>query len=289
MLTAVGCRGNFAPASLLTGLRVLAVRANPPEVPPGQTSTLDALVSDTAPDDGGTITYDWRVCNDAPIIGMGNVNPTCVTSLDAGVLMPVSSAATAMVTMPNVAPTALGLPDDSDGFYLPVILRVALGPEEVIAAYRLRYGIGHGVAPNQNPMLSTIEEVDPKLDDTPDAGAGLATTTVVGPGDMPTITVSRGATLRASFAAGSAETYPILTGVNQVSMTTEILTASWYSTQGHFSNPVTGVPKPLTKWEFNKFTSTTIPPSGMVIPLYIVARDERGGTDFTVRNFLLLP
>ncbi len=292
-LLLAGFRNKFAPAALHTGLRGLAVRANPPEVPPGQTATLDTLVTEEPPDDGGTISYDWRICEEAPVLGEGNINPDCVTLLDAGVVTaPISDLPTAQVTMPSVAPTTLGLPDASDGFYLPVIVRVGLGNENIIVAYRLRYGLGKAlgvpVPPNNNPAIASVEQVANKLTNEPDAGVGQSTTVVLDPAGMPTVHAADTVSLRVTFAPGSAETYPILSAENQITTTTETLSVRWYTPVGQFDNPITGEPFPVTNWTFDKY-ATNIPAEGEIVPVYIVARDERGGVDFTVRHFLLMP
>ncbi len=65
-----GCLSDFDPPSKLDRLRILAIRAEPPEIAPFQSTTLDALV--WVPGDGddgpvwGTdlaeVTYSWRAC-----------------------------------------------------------------------------------------------------------------------------------------------------------------------------------------------------------------------------------
>ena len=60
-LALAGCSIDLPPASRIDKLRLLAVRAEPPEVSPGQTSTFDTLVAFPPVDsDGGTspsVTY----------------------------------------------------------------------------------------------------------------------------------------------------------------------------------------------------------------------------------------
>jgi len=54
-----GCLDDLPSPTLVDDLRVLAVRAEPPEVGPGTTVALDALVVDPA---GREITYAWYAC-----------------------------------------------------------------------------------------------------------------------------------------------------------------------------------------------------------------------------------
>lgn len=56
---ALACQPEFPPKSELAGLRVLAIRAEPPEIAPGATSQLTALAVDPF---GRPIRYRWRAC-----------------------------------------------------------------------------------------------------------------------------------------------------------------------------------------------------------------------------------
>jgi len=62
LLAVAGCKPDFGtPASLVTERRILAVRAEPPEVRPTETATFTALV--VSPD--GTVAspaIDWALC-----------------------------------------------------------------------------------------------------------------------------------------------------------------------------------------------------------------------------------
>ena len=66
-----GCLDDFEPASRLSSLRILAIRATEPEARPGETLQLDALVFEppgaSAPPEGTSegarvAHYEWRVC-----------------------------------------------------------------------------------------------------------------------------------------------------------------------------------------------------------------------------------
>jgi hypothetical protein len=89
-------------------------------------------------------------------------------------------------------------------------------------------------------------------------------------------------TLRAIFASGSAETYQVaLPG--QTRTVIELLNASWYATAGSWSEQVTGEAKPDTVWT----ADIHLPPVGSLIDVWVVGRDERGGTDFLHRVLVL--
>jgi hypothetical protein len=66
-LAVLACGGELPPQSRVDKLRLLAVRAEPPDVRPGQTAVLDALAVLPPPDvpDGGTasqVSYLWLAC-----------------------------------------------------------------------------------------------------------------------------------------------------------------------------------------------------------------------------------
>ncbi|MBI2377142.1 MAG: hypothetical protein HYV07_24285 [Deltaproteobacteria bacterium] len=56
---ALACTSDLLPASVITRTRIVAVRADPPELAPSGTSRLDALVVDP---DGGTHAFAWYAC-----------------------------------------------------------------------------------------------------------------------------------------------------------------------------------------------------------------------------------
>ena len=65
---AAGCSGDLPKSDVVDKLRVLAVRASPPEIRPGQTSVLDALVVQPplAPDAAAPRpSYLWLACTEA--------------------------------------------------------------------------------------------------------------------------------------------------------------------------------------------------------------------------------
>jgi hypothetical protein len=61
------------------------------------------------------------------------------------------------------------------------------------------------------------------------------------------------------------------------------LNATWYATAGSWSELITGEAKPDTVWTVD----IHVPPPGSVIDVWVVGRDERGGSDFLHRAFVL--
>src|SRR5947207_408625 len=89
---------DFAPASYVSGLRVLAVRAAPPEVAPGQTTTLTVLSVDT---EGQAVTLRWFRCLARPLASEP-IAEDCVTGADPTQLMPAGESSPLTYTMPEV-------------------------------------------------------------------------------------------------------------------------------------------------------------------------------------------
>ena len=274
----VGCSSNDDPASYVTGLRVLAIKAEPPEAPVGGTSTLTALAIDTA---GTPIDISWAQCLDPPLSGQ-SLNPDCITNDSADYLRPVGSGLSVMTTMPMIDPTHLGRPDASGGVYLPLIARIVSGTDSLTATHLLR--LGRGASPNHNPSLSGLFQVT----DAGDGGAGQ----VVSLDDAMPLVVHAGdeITLRATFMPGSAESYQVEDGDPSTTpprTLTETLSVSWFSTAGDFSAASSGADVPDTILHLKQTRngpSLHVPASGSSIDLWVVARDERGGADYLHRS-----
>jgi hypothetical protein len=276
--TVAGCRPDFDPASYIGKLRLLAVVATPPNPGNGETSTLAAHYFDPM---GQKVAISWDVCLLPPTPSTGAINPDCIAS-DMGVpRMPLPPGDTTTVTMPTFAsvPAALaqlGLPDGSNGVYLPVRLSLTAGDRQLTALYRLRWHADIDAnPPNNNPVLDGIFQV-------PVADAGMDQQLRIDDAATPAPVVEVRAHdkiyLRATIQDGSSERYTVYdsfppTGPPRTVY--EKVKVSWYATAGSFSNDATGPEKPDTTWTLDKH----LPSSGTLVHLWTVAQDERGGTD----------
>lgn len=262
---AAACGTSFEKASLVQGLRVLAIKAEPAEVAPGQSTTLTALAVDTA---GRPLTLTWRACNEAPQLGLGAINPGCFDRDTAPYLLPLGSGSPLSAVIPAIDPQTFAPADASGGIYLPLRLDAQAGADKLSAAYRLR--LARGGTPNQNPQLADAQIV---------SASGVPTSLVENA--PPDVHPGQNVTLRAIFAPGSAETYQVVEPQTQT--VTELLSASWFATAGSWSELITGEAKPDTVWTLD----IHLPPPGSVIDVWVVGRDERGGSDFLHRAFVL--
>jgi len=274
-----GCGNQFDPASFVDKLRLLAVKAEPPDVAAGQMTMLTATPANPG---GSAPVITWDACLLPPPPATGeSVNQDCITLPEGdAMLVPFGQGATVPATMPMLDLTMVGLPDQTNGFYLPVRLKLDADGKELVAFYALRIFLGALTPnpPNQNPTLTGIFTV-------PSADAGAAdemplddaTPLVVHDGDE--------LALRAHVADGSDETYVVFDGDPRTTpprMVTEAIRISWYTTAGEFTDDVTGIAKPDTTLKLDKHQ----PPSGSTIDLWVVARDDRGGSDVVHRTLL---
>lgn len=258
-----GCQSfSDPPVSFVVGLRVLGIEAEPPQIAPGASTMVTALVVDT---DGGTPTSSWSQCNLPPFPGQ-TVNPDCVDGSAPSALQPIGDGLTIPFVMPQVTAASLGAPDATGGVYLPLVAAIDASPQALTAVYRLR--LADASPANTNPTIADVLSVDA-------AGAmsplDPTTPTPVEAGGVLSLTVT--------FVPGSAQSYTAADGT----VTTETLTTSWFCTAGNLSFEKTSATQPVTVLHLDQH----LPSAGAQIDLYAVARDERGGTDFAHRTLLL--
>ena len=279
VLVVAGCGNDFDPASFVDKLRLLAVKAEPPEVAFGQATTLTA----TAANPGGaapTITWDACLLPPPPATGQA-VNQDCIALPEGDPsLVPFGQGGSVAATMPMLSASMIGLPDQSNGFYLPVRVKLDTDAASLIAFYRLRIFLGplSPNPPNQNPSLTGIFTI-------PEADAGADEESPLDPTTPAPVMENYQLHLRAVVTPESAESYTVYDGDPRTTpprTVTETVRISWFTTAGHFSEEVTGVDKPDTTLILDKH----LPPSGSTIDLWVVARDDRGGSDVLHRTLL---
>jgi hypothetical protein len=300
LFAVAGCGNNFNPMSYVVGLRVLAVKAEPPELRPGEAAQLSALVvSELDPLDASLTptSYRWAICNlISPPNNSTQVNNDCLTDAGVPYLTDLGGAPTATVTMP--ANAAVSMPDSTLGVYLPIRLIVdgptadeSDTPGEIISFYRLR---DHDPAIlkalsllplNHNPTLTAIEQV-PKgwVDDMalPDGGAPGVGPTPLDDAAPPVVHEHDQIILRATFTADSAEKIPIIDPNNPTMpmFGDESLRVSWFTSAGSFSDEVTGLALPDTTLTLDDH----LPAGDGTVTVWAVAADGRGGVDWIART-----
>jgi hypothetical protein len=274
-----GCLAEFDPAAWVSGLRLLGVKAEPADVASGEMVTLSAT---TANPGGSAPTVQWDACLLPPPPGTGqSVNQDCIDLEGGDALVPFGTGDTVVATMPPVSLSMLGLPDQTNGFYLPVRVRLAADDKRLVGFYSLRIFLGP-LSPNprnQNPALTGIFVV-------PSADAGADMQTALDETMPPEIHRGEQIALRALVTPESTETYLVYDGdprTTEPRAVTEQIRVAWYTTAGTFSNNVTGNEKPDTTLTMDEHVPEA---SGTVVDLWVVARDERGGSDSLHRTLI---
>jgi hypothetical protein len=262
-----GCtKADLSDFSLVDGLRLLGIQAEPPEAAPGDEVKLTAWVVNTH---AGAVDVSWSLCL---LPSNGIANDACTDASSSG-LVALGSGETITMTVPDVDPAILGPQDASFGVYLPIVAHLRAPDDTTDGIYRLRTRVAvapgctltapysPGCVPNRNPSFSGIDPLGP------DTGPLVAHE-----GELWA--------LLAKYADGSDEEYKVPSV--DTPQVPERLTTQWFATAGSFPDlPVGGT-------AVQKFTlDRQLPPSGGAVDLWVVGHDERGGTGILHRGFIL--
>lgn len=286
-LNLVACEdAGFERSEEITKLRVLAIQVDPPELGPGDTGDVQALVVDP---EGRDVAYVWELCvvDDGP-----DAEYACALDEEGETLgVTLSSDATAQIPYDTIAgftggiaalcasletidlPEFATFPACDRGF--PVTLRLTAtvgdgqGANREVAVKRvllLREDIE--TEQNTNPTLSGL-----LVDGAPVAFGGQA---VVAPGEEPLA-------LQAVVAEDQAEQYE--DDDEEDGQNDEVLALRWFSTAGRIDRTQTFYARdgvPMVELQANEidFTKGIAVNSGTDVQMWLVLRDDRGGVDF---------
>lgn len=227
-------------------LRILAMRAEPPEVMPGGSAVLEALVADPL-GEGRVVSYAWGLCTPDPAAGVAScAEPGRTVALGLG------SAQT--ITIPADALDGLPPEVQEQGIDLFAVLSVSAevgadGEEARDDAFK-RVRVSTSTAPNRNPAIESLEA--------PTSGSGMEE-------EFP---------VTATPTAASLETYE-----GPVSTVTEEMRYTWLSSGGEldaavsYGAPSTGVGS--VNWTVEGAAT-----------LWVVLRDPRGGITWVSHDYL---
>jgi hypothetical protein len=235
------CGSSFAPVSLVTGLRLLAVRADPPELRPGESTELTALVVD--PKGGGReVSILWARCAPPGVLIdlLACQRSEYLTPLGSGPRLVVQAPADYLTTDPR------GTVEERILF---IVLWVQAGNES-IAAFKQVKVTSQDRPLNQNPRLGEVRAT------LPESEAALERTTP-------------GATVRllAAWDPTSAEDY-----LDDGAPKKEEMRLAWFATAGSLDRNTT-VDDPQNLW--------VAPFDRQTVQFWLVLRDGRNGTDWT--------
>lgn len=276
-LAAQGCGGDFTHSfNRVDELRLLAARAEPPEVTSGETTTVTALVVSPL---GAARPIEWAACALPAVPGEGPVNRRCLdedrsapwfVERGTGNPWPFTLRAESAAQLE----AALTYPDATGGYYLP--LRARLSDEAggtLDAVYRLRYARQPGPR-NTNPEIAAVELLD--------EAQGAPSWVSLDEGAPRAVAARSRVTLRARLAPGSAETYAARLADGSERQTGELPSLTWFTSAGDYDRSTTGDGS-----ENQLLLEAHLPAPGSAIDLWVVVRDERGGVGWTHRALTL--
>lgn len=298
VISAAGCGEDFAPYNRLTGLRVLAIRTEPPAPGPGETTTITPLVYTPGEGPDPTATLAWSWC---PFVGPSGAGYPCLVTEEQLRMLPGGGAGvpgfdlgagpTAQLQH-ALDPTLLAqlckgvegspeVPDCEGGFPVQVKLIVRTASDELVAVRTVRLRFDPATGPNTNPAIEGLAAL---IDD---AEQPL--------GDDPVLTLPRGVdtTIRAQVGEANAESYqgrkPDLTA----GTVRETLTFTWFVESGgtrdmyskFIENDV-----PLDRARENRWRPAKVKDyPGETSRLIVVVRDSRGGVGWRSAAVRLAP
>jgi hypothetical protein len=290
-----GCKPDFGtPASLVTERRILAVRAEPPEVRAGGSATFSALV--VSPDGTEAApTVSWGLCLTPKPLDENNIVSNACLAGD-GVMAVGAPGPSASATVPpnacalfgpdpppqmaNQPPLRPRDPDVTGGYYQPLRLSeadvtgfalervtctLALAGADLAVQYAMTYQANRN--PTLMPLSATVDGAAVGLDALP---AGRVVRFSVG------------------WPDDSAESFPVF-DLSAAALVThrESLRVSWFASAGSFEHEVTG------RGEDDTGTTTddswTAPTTAGPVHLWLVLRDSRGGIDFASYELHVTP
>ena len=287
-----GCSGpDFTPISRLDKTRVLALRAEPVNLRPGDATTLDLLVY-APPGSSNAITYTWSWC---PVLGSAADGYTCpFTDADVQALatqLGASEPPPALVFSHDAAPAFKNVfpaqslravcdngfgdfkPDCENGYPVRVKVTVENGSESVVATAIVRLPTDVSVASNLNPSIAGIDAMLEGQARSIDDSAQV---------ELPRLVNT---TVRARIDAAQSESFMGFDRDNQPAVVKERLVLSWYSEQGDLESTQTAYVDGLS--DFERLLENKLKPltkdddPADTARVVVVLRDNRGGVSWT--------
>jgi hypothetical protein len=297
---------------------VLAIRAEPAEAAPGTSVTYHALIA--SPSGEIAEPLDWAFCNErAPLASLASVSPHCLAASGPSIASFGDTSSSVVGTLPMsgcrvfgpevpamTQPTdPPGRPADADptgGYYQPVRVLSATSPvtiERTRIACGLASGSGddrvafmHRYRANTNPSLSllTIERADGtrvSIDPTMPMPVTVAASERV---TLHAAWIDCGADVDALPTSGcpGAEPYLVYDSVMLALIEArEAIRLSWYATAGELDVDRTGVI--ATDTTTSSSNVWTAPSTVGAASLWVVVRDDRGGTGWSRIDVTITP
>jgi len=282
------------PPYLVTDDTLLAVLGDPAEAKPGANVSYSFLLASP----GGTVSdanAAWDVCTTPKPPSVSNaVSSACTETPDPASTTPGQAFAAAIPSKAcslfgPIAPQAEAGkpavrprdPDSTGGYYVPVRVSLNASTGELLSGFafeRIQCNLASAPAlviqqynneylPNGAPRIAHADLVD---------ADGTRLSLDAGP---PSVAAGSVQSIEATFADGSAETFPVYDPSSESLVTQqESLHMSWFITDGTFEHDRTGVAaSDIAASTSNRWTA---PAKAGTVFLWLVLRDSRGGADY---------
>jgi hypothetical protein len=279
--TVATCVPNLgAGDSLLTARRILAVRADPAEAPPGTPIAFTAFVASPS----GAIAsapIEWDFCTaPRPLTSDDSVSDACLGSsslVAAGRGMTIDAPTPrsgCSLFGPDTPPGGFrpADPDPTGGYYQP--LRLALGGvQTAFALARIHCELANADANAASAFAAAYEmNQNPHL-------LGVMGMVASAPVTLSAIPAGARVDLTATWPEADAETFAYFDPSSQsVTRQRESMQVAWYATTGVFDTETTG--RASTDVSARSENVWTAPSTSGLAHAFIVLRDSRGGADF---------
>lgn len=267
----LGCSENNLPKyNILSGLRVLALVAEPPETDPGKTVIITPIVSDI--NESTELTYSSFACIDDSIAAGGT--PSC---LNNPTRIPLSSGSitnlNASSAFTGLAPTiSLTLPTTESllgqrtpqqkyngvSYIVEYVLQNSRG-ESVHSIKRILVSDSSKTVKNKNPLLSNL------------TFDGLSASS-----NLPLNTTTK---IKINYSGTPRESFQRMTRDGELLTETEELTTTWFNTDGKMKSLRT-----LNENQ-NEFTGPSTLPATRPSFIIGITRDGRGGSHYLIKCF----
>ncbi|MBS2029636.1 MAG: hypothetical protein JST54_17165 [Deltaproteobacteria bacterium] len=299
-LLLAGCGTDFAPQSQVAGFRVLGMRADPPDLHPGDTANLASLVVDPG-QPGLPITMLYLACDPDPT-GLGS-NPCSQyqTVADAQGLfvadggLPPGAHFLGINTASYTAPAGLFDAQPANAVtrqagVLAVVLGVALGtdvsslPQGASAAQLFQLVVSKQI-PSQLVIKRLRVSEEPNLNHNPELGLVATDTDEIRPEHPLLALPGTSVPLFARASSGAHESYVAIGLDGTPDPRTETAAFSWFTSAGSLAQDRT-TDNDTTVQQFLNIPDGVGDGIEHVIPgdrhftLWVVVRDGRGGEDW---------
>jgi hypothetical protein len=299
----LSCQGSaptdITPASFLNSLRILGIRAEPPEIAPGASTVTDALVFDPVLDPGN-MTYVWIFCEPDPSSMLGSQCEDQQSARDPRAFLQTAlfnsnpTVHAQLVTKPRgsyTAPATLldslstGSIDRKKGVIVNVVL-IAFESTDFLSVATDTQGTIPRVIATKSILVrdpAPDSNVNPHLDSIRVQGKE----TPAEPSDVSVAGLTR-IELSGLPSHDSAQVFNQYLPDGRTQQQTEELSVTWFTIAGAFEEGFDTASRTAGASPLHLLV-TPSDPKQKFIDIYAVLRDGRGGTDWGVRTLVTTP